>query len=53
VRGQDRERSAELAAQIGKRYFGALGDLSKIDALDRLLGQQRHESRDDALARRA
>ena len=53
MRGQDRERGAELAAQIGERYLGTPRNFSKIDALDRLLGQQGHEGRDDALARRA
>ena len=43
VGGEDRKRRAELAAQLGQRHAGALGDLGEADALDRLLGEQRHE----------
>ena len=53
MRGEDRERRAELAAQVGERDAGALGDLGEADLLERLLGEQRHEGCDDALARRA
>ena len=41
---------AELAAQLGERDAGALGDVGKADPLERLLGEQRHEGVDDALA---
>ena len=44
VRGEDRERAGELAAQHRERDVGARGDVAEADLLEPLLGEQRHQA---------
>ena len=50
VRGEDRERAGELAAQRRERDVGAPRDIAEADLLEALLGEQRHQRRDDLFA---
>ena len=43
----------EEVAEFGKRHRSAVGDLGKADVAERLLGGERHEGIDYAIARRA
>src|SRR5205823_733060 len=49
VGGEDRERGGEFAAQRAERHADVRRNLGKADLLERLLGEQPHEARDDAI----
>ena len=50
VSGEDRERRAELGAQLRKLETGAAGDFGQADLLEGMLGQQRHQRVDRLVA---
>jgi hypothetical protein len=50
MRRKDREGRAELAAQDAERNARPRRDVAEADLFHPVLGEQRHESRDDILA---